>query len=284
MRKQGLKKIKKLIELCFLNRLWGSAAELTYYLLFAFFPFLMFLVGAFSLIGGEEGSLIQQMAQWLPEQIQSLLSEYSIYLYSMPGSMPLFLGGAMTLYSLTRAFHVLGFHIRRIYGRTRRRKLWHDFRQSGIFTLVFMVLILLNFGLIVCGRFFLTLLERFTSITQGLLTVMEVGRFAVPMALGFFFVLHLYHFLPGGEFKLRQALPGTVFCMLAWGGATILFSFYMDRIARYSLLYGSVSAAVMLVVWLNLTSVLLLFGAQINVFLLPKEKPRNGKGSGEVTS
>ena len=268
---------RKLWELCMYNRLWGSAAELTYYLLFAFFPFLMFLAGIFSLVGGEQGSLFARLLQFLPEAVQNLLSDYSVHLYDMPGSMPLILGAGMTLYSLTRAFQVLGFHVRRMYGRTGRRRAWVEVRQSGLFTVAFMILILLNFGLIVCGRLFLTLLDRFTSVSPAFLQWLEIGRFVLPIAIGFLFVLQLYRLLPGGGISYQEALPGTIFCMLAWSGATIAFSAYVDDFARYSLLYGSVSAAIILVVWLNLSSLLLLFGAQLNGFLR-KEKPRKSSG------
>lgn len=273
-RKDRMKKFRKedvvpIIWACSENRLFGGAAELTYYLVFAFFPMIMFFTALLSFFQNTEET-IQQFLSFLPLELQAFLTDYSTYIYGLPGLLPLLLGAGMMLYSFTRALHVLGFHICRIYGRTRWRRTWRAVIRSAFFTLFFITLILLNFILIAFGRFFLILLDRYTAFSEGWLLLFEIGRFAIPMILGFFFILNLYERVPGGAYSFWDALPGTLFSLIAWGIASVSFSFYADRFARYSLLYGSISSVILLFIWLDLTSFLLLFGAQLNAYLRQK--------------
>ena len=74
--------------------------------------------------------------------------------------------------------------------------------------------------------------------------------------------------MPNLRLTFRQVLPGALFSFGSWVLVSLVFSFYVDNIARYSLLYGSLGAIIVLMLWLYITCITLLLGPMLNHILL----------------
>ena len=72
-----------------------------------------------------------------------------------------------------------------------------------------------------------------------------------------------HHGLPKAQ-SWRKVLPGATLASLFWFPATMIFGWYVRDYATYSVVYGSLSAAIALLVWLYIVSVIVLLGAEIN--------------------
>ena len=78
-------------------------------------------------------------------------------------------------------------------------------------------------------------------------------------------LLLVYRYLPArAAVPWRWALPGALFAVAAWLAATLAFQLYVTRLAHYDSIYGSLSAIVVLQIWLMLSAYILLFGAKVN--------------------
>ena len=77
-----------------------------------------------------------------------------------------------------------------------------------------------------------------------------------------------YYILPdlrGNEtFKRKSALPGTMFFTTFWLVGSWGFSIYVNNLSTYNLVYGTIGAFFILMIWLYYTSILLLIGGEIN--------------------
>ncbi|HWF06133.1 MAG TPA: YihY/virulence factor BrkB family protein [Candidatus Angelobacter sp.] len=82
--------------------------------------------------------------------------------------------------------------------------------------------------------------------------------------------LMYHHGLPKTQ-SWRRVLPGAVFAAILWFPATVLFGWYVRVYATYTVVYGSLSAAIALLVWLYIVSVIVLFGAEMNAQVYPKQ-------------
>jgi len=76
----------------------------------------------------------------------------------------------------------------------------------------------------------------------------------------------LYKMLPNTYVAVTEALPGAVLAGVLWEGAKFGFAFLLPYF-HYDLLYGSIGAAVALLTWVYLSSVIMLFGAQFTALL-----------------
>jgi membrane protein len=81
--------------------------------------------------------------------------------------------------------------------------------------------------------------------------------------------LMYHHGLPKTQ-SWRRVLPGAVMAAVLWFPATVLFGWYVRVYATYTVVYGSLSAAIALLVWLYIVSVIVLLGAEMNAQVYPK--------------
>lgn len=106
---------------------------------------------------------------------------------------------------------------------------------------------------------------------KPLILLLWVGvRWAIAIGTSIAVMGLIYHHgLPKTQ-SWRRVLPGAVLATLLWFPATMLFGWYVKDYATYSVVYGSFSAAIALLVWLYIVAVIVLFGAEFNAQVYPK--------------
>ena len=67
---------------------------------------------------------------------------------------------------------------------------------------------------------------------------------------------------------VKTIMPGLLLAMISWLAVSICFSVYVENFANYSVIYGTLGAVIVLLVWLYLTSFVLILGAEFNAALL----------------
>lgn len=100
--------------------------------------------------------------------------------------------------------------------------------------------------------------------------VWDGARWAIAMLTSIAVMSLIYHHgLPKTQ-SWRRVLPGAVMATLLWFPATMFFGWYVTNYATYTVVYGSLSAAIALLVWLYIVSVIVLLGAELNAQIYPK--------------
>lgn len=103
----------------------------------------------------------------------------------------------------------------------------------------------------------------FQASTETFLTVM---RWLMAVGSLFAAIWMLYRFAPNrGSKDFKRIFPGIFFSVLAWAFASWAFSNYLTNFGNYNEVYGSIGAVIALLMWLYLSSYLILLGAVINV-------------------
>ncbi len=90
-------------------------------------------------------------------------------------------------------------------------------------------------------------------------------------------VVLIYHMAVPQMQSWRRVLPGALLATLLWFPATIVFGWYLTRYANYSVIYGPLGAAIALLVWLYMLSIIILIGAEFNAQVFPKEALSRGR-------
>jgi len=68
----------------------------------------------------------------------------------------------------------------------------------------------------------------------------------------------------------HSVIPGATLATGMWFSATLAFGFYLRHYADYSIIYGSLGAAIALLVWMYMVSLVVLVGAEFNAMLFPR--------------
>ena len=115
------------------------------------------------------------------------------------------------------------------------------------------------------------------------LFVWRMARWAVALVTGVSVLGALYHFGTRHKEHWAWVAPGAVAATLVWFPATLLFGWYVTRIAVYSMFYGSFGAGIATLVWLYITSFSALLGAELNGVLF-RERQEQACASDPVCS
>jgi membrane protein len=97
----------------------------------------------------------------------------------------------------------------------------------------------------------------------------------------------LYHFGTPRTHSWKCALPGASMATVTWFAATLTYGWYVTRFAVYMVVYGSLAAAIATLVWLYITSLSVLIGAEFNAQIFPKDglaRPFKRSPAGEFVS
>ena len=128
--------------------------------------------------------------------------------------------------------------------------------------------ILASLLLLAFGRTIISFLAKFNIILSADFINMWVYlRFIIMAGICMIVITALYCIAPSRPVKILNALPGAVAAVSMWIIVSALFSFYVEHMSKYSLLFGSIGAIIVLLLWLYIAAVILLMGAEINSVL-----------------
>ena len=261
------------------DQMTDHAAALTYYSLLSLFPALLFGVAALGYFGGQR--LIGDAADYLlqagaPESTVNAVTSALESAQAQRGTAftALIVALATSLWGASGAFGAVGRALNVVWrveeGRNFIRRKAHDVA----WTAALLVLILLTFVLIFVGG----------GVARDLLGTIGLGDLGAdiwliarwPAALVFSMLVYaiVYFAAPNVEVPRFQFLtPGAVIGVLAWIVASGGFFFYVSNFSSYSATYGAFAGAVILLVWLWLTNVVLLLGAELNAVIDLRRSP-----------
>lgn len=243
------------------------AYQLTFGLLLSIFPFLIFLMTLIAFLGLDAGYVLRVLNTSLPEEIYSLLSGPVVDLVENQRGGLLSLSVLAAIYSASGGFRAFMKGMNKSMGFEDTRSFLYRYVISILWVLQLTVTILLALLGIVFGRQILDFLSSyFTFIpTEGLV---EILRIVIPVGLLFGVLSLAYMFIPYRNLKFKYAFPGALFSTLVWIAFTALFQFYINNFANYSRFYGTLGAVIGLLLWLSLTSIIMMLGASLNAYLI----------------
>ena len=245
------------------------AYQLTFGLLLSIFPFLIFLMTLIAFLGLDAGYVLRVLRTSLPEEIYSLVSGPVVDLVENQRGGLLSLSVLAAIYSASGGFRAFMKGMNKSMGFNDTRSFIYRYVISILWVLQLTLTILLALLGIVFGRQILDFLSTyFTFIpTEGLV---EILRIVIPVGLLFGVLSLAYMFVPYRNLKFKHAFPGALFSTLVWIAFTALFQFYINNFANYSRFYGTLGAVIGLLLWLSLTSIIMMLGASLNAYLIER--------------
>lgn len=249
-----------------------NAAALAYYLLFALFPLLIFLSNLLGLLDLNVTAITQSLQQFLPRDIVGIIESYLDHVSHTSSHVLLWFALFFSIWFPMRATKGLMNDVRLAYHLEKPAyPLAYTIRQL-VYTVVLLLVIGLTLLLSTLGKRVLgAVLSLFSAsamqIPQPLLGLWQYLRF-VPVGLLMFAALGtLYAAALDGRSPLRTILPGIITALISWMIVSAGFSFYVEHFANYSVIYGTLGAVIVLLMWLYITAVILIVGAELNAAL-----------------
>lgn len=250
-----------------------SAAALTYYLLFAMFPILIFINSLLGMLNWNVTAISNVLLPVLPREVVSMLEAYLTYIRGESSSVLLWFSLAFSVWFPLRAVRSLTNDVRLAYQLGKpANPVGYALRQM-VFTLVFLVIVTLTLLLCVLGGRFLSAAAGWLKLGQRLripasgLNLWQYFRFLLLGALMFLILVLLYTVAQDKRPPIRTLLPGIALSLVSWLVISMGFSLYVENFGKYSIIYGALGTVIVLLIWLYMTSFLLILGAEFNAAL-----------------
>ena len=241
------------------------AAALAYYFLFALFPSLLFLTALVGLFPGQlMDTFMNYIGQVVPPDAASMISKTLQQVVAGAGSGVLSVGAALALWSASSGMGSVMFALNVAYGVDDPRPWWKRRSLSVLLTLGFSLFVILALAFMVFGPHLGSAAAARFGFGEIYATAWSIA--SIPLALLFALVgvALVYYFAPAVEQDWRWLTPGSTFALVTWLAMSLALREYVGRFSNYNATYGSIGGVILLLLWLYLSSVVLLVGAEIN--------------------
>lgn len=244
------------------------AASASFFLVLSVFPALVLLLGLLQYTTLEVERLGELLEGILPEPFlegaeELILTTYDSASYTLVG-----ISAVTALWSASRGIYGLLTGLNGIYGVRESRSWLHKRMLSALYTVAFLVVVLLSLGLHVFSTTvmiqlsyaqapFLRFLADVVDLRYVLLLLIQTGLFAA-----------MFLALPNRRSSFRQVFPGAVLASLGWMTFSRLFEIYLAHFASGESVYGSVYAVSLSMLWLYCCICIVFYGGGLNVLLL----------------
>ncbi|MBA3406938.1 MAG: YihY/virulence factor BrkB family protein [Solirubrobacterales bacterium] len=260
------------------------AAALTYYSLMSLFPALLFAIAVLGVFGQE--TLIPDTAAYLktagaPEETVDAVTSALDSAQSQRSTAitALVIGLALSLNAASGAFGAVGRALNQVWRVDEGRGFVRRKANDLLWTLVVLMLVMITFVLLFLGGGLASDVLGWIGLGETAADVWRIARWPAALVSAMLVYAVVYFAAPNVEVRRFQWItPGAVFGVLAWILASALFFVYVSNFSSYSATYGAFAAVVMLLVWLWLTNLVLLLGAELNAAIDVRRSPELPRG------
>jgi membrane protein len=246
----------------------GLAQQVAFSSLLAFFPAVVLLVGLLGLFGAYD-ALQEFLGPVAPEDVIKAIQLAQDSASGKGGSaVAIIVGGAVALWAASGAMNAIVKAVNRAYKRQETRPFWH-------LRLLALVLVTLT-GLVTAGVFLLIVfggpigeaIAKRAHLGSQFTLVWDLVRWPIAFTAILLFFAIVYYAAPNIDHRnWKWVSPGSLFGAIAWLVLSALFALYTSFSSSYDRTYGSLAAAIVLLLWLYYSAVALLFGAELNAEL-----------------
>jgi membrane protein len=245
------------------------AAMLTYYAVFAIFPGALALFSLIGLLHDPDGTVDTVLDILRPlmsaDRLDSISPTVTKLATASGATWTFALGTLGALYSASA--YVGGFSraMNRVREVEETRPFWKLRPLMLLITLVCVVLLVVALVILTVTGPLANSVGAKLGVEQSAVDTWEIAKWPGLALVVVIVVALLFHATPNVKVgRIRLLSPGAFLALLIWASASTGFAFYVANFSSYNKTYGSVAGAIVALLWLWLTNVALLFGAEVD--------------------
>ena len=248
------------------------AAALTYYAVLAVFPGLLAVISTLGLfnLGGDSVKTILQVLKPLVDRstLDAVRHPLEELARSQSAGVAFVVGLAGALWSASGYVGAFSRAMNRVYGVEEGRPFYKLRPLQVLITLVTVVLCVVGLVILLVSGPVAQSVGDQLGVGNTAVTVWNIAKWPVLAIVVILVVALLYYVTPNvRQPRFRWISAGAFVAILVWVAASVGFAFYVGNFSSYNKTYGSVAGGVVALLWLWLTNVALLFGAELDAEL-----------------
>lgn len=148
---------------------------------------------------------------------------------------------------------------------------WNMFKKrmnAMLLTLIIGGLVIVSVLLVILGSWFTALIIQFIKVGKLFAFLLNLSRWLIIISLFYSSISLIYKFGAATKKRFRFFTPGSALATLLCLGSSIIFSYYVDQFNTYNELYGSIGTIIVLMLWIQLNTLSILIGFELNAGIL----------------
>jgi membrane protein len=253
------------------DNLTDWAAALTYYGVLAIFPALLVLTSILGLVGESATQpLIDELGKVAPGPAKEIFTNAIENLQGDQGAAGvIFIVGLLgALWSASGYVSAFMRASNAIYDIEEGRPIWKTLPVRVGLTLVLLVLLAVTTLAVVLTGGLAKEVGNLIGLGDTAVTVWNIAKWPVLLLVVSFMFALLYWAAPNVKQPgFRWVSPGGILAVLGWLIASAAFAFYVSNFGSYNKTYGALGGVIVFLVWLWISNIMILFGAEFNAEL-----------------
>lgn len=247
----------------------GRASGLAFDFLLALFPLLFILLEVFGLFASYSlqlrTSLLAYFADLLPTMAFQLLNQTTGEIAANTNQEKLTIGIVLALWLVSAGVGSIISSLNVAF-RIKESRSWFKVKAIALaLTLVISILIVSALGIVLVSGDFVDWIGRELQLAAAMIVLWKALQWPIAMLFVVFSYALIYHFGPNlRDRRWHWITPGSVFATIFWLLASAGFRIYLRFVNNYTVIFGSLGAAVILLLWLYATGLAFLIGGEIN--------------------
>jgi membrane protein len=253
------------------DNLTDWAAALTYYGVLAIFPALIVLVSVLGLIGDSATQpLIDNVGKVAPGPAKEIFTNAIENLQGSQGAagVAFVIGLAGAIWAASGYVSAFMRASNAIYDMPEGRPIWKTLPLRVVLTLVLLILIAITAAGVALTGGLAREVGGVVGLSDSAVTVWNIAKWPVLLLVVSFMFALLYWAAPNVKHpKFRWVSPGGVLAVIGWIIASAAFAFYVANFGSYNKTYGALAGPIVFLVWLWISNIVILLGAEFNAEL-----------------
>lgn len=253
------------------NQVFDTAAQLSYYILLSFFPFLLLAVTLIGYLPYSSENVLSVIKPVIPANTYHLIENNLVNILDEQNSGLLSFSIISSIYTASLAFQSIIRSLDLAYQVKNNRSFWKGALLGFFLMFGLLAGLLVSLGLSVFGQLLASYFLGRIALDAWFVHLWVYVRWFISSGLVFLVLLSLYIMAPHTKVTFVQALPGAVFATIGWQLSSLAFSYYAS-FNNYSLIYGNLGGIIILTGWFYISSLVLIVGGHINAAYSEEKK------------
>lgn len=252
-------------------------AQLTYYLILAVFPFLIFFLSILKYTPLSDVQVLETMLSVLPGETQNILYNLINEIMNKSNFALLSIGALGAIWSSSKGILSIIKAVNRAFDLEEDRPFWKLRGLAILFTIALFLILVVAFSILIFGEVLFDIIIN--SYNLPFLILWKIMKVLIPLVFMTLVFAILYKFSPsikeGVNIKLSETVPGSIFASVGLILFSMLFSFYVNGFGNYTNTYGSLGGIIILLIWIYAVSIVIVLGAEINATLISQKSKKS---------
>ena len=265
-----IKSIKYFIRKANASKIGAFSAQTAFFMFLSLIPLIMLFMSLAIQLGASSELFSALGNDFTPSAVSAFFELYIDEIVTEEKRSMTIVSAVVLLWSASKGiFSIIG-GLNSVYEVKEERNYFLVRFLAMIYTFAFVLILIIALAVMVFGKSLSELICSLLPNLTGLVYIISSLRFILGFLILVLFFSLLYKSLPGKPLRFIEQIPGATVTSAGWVSFSILFSFFVENFSNYANIYGSLTAIIVLLLWLYTCMYIMFIGAEINHILSAK--------------